>query len=250
MPEERQVSEDLIVGKNPVLEALRSDVQVDKILLVQGGLSSGMQAIISKAKAKNIPIKTVSKTKLDFISNNAVHQGVAAYTAPKKYCSIEDILNYAKEKNEDPFVIICDGMEDPHNLGAIIRTAEAAGAHGIIIPKNNAASLTHTTAKASSGAFVHMNIARVTNITNTIKALKQSGLWIYCADMDGSPSKSFDLTGAIGLVVGSEGKGISRLVKENCDGVLSLPMKGKINSLNASVAAGILMYDILRQKDR
>ncbi len=246
---EQEVKEDVIVGRNPVMEAIRAGEEIDKILVLHGEKNGSITPILEKARALKIPIREVAKQKLDFMSGGAAHQGIAAIIAARTYCEISDILLVAKERNEDPFIVICDGIEDPHNLGAIIRTAEAAGVHGIIIPKNRAASLNATVAKASAGALMHMNISRVTNITEAIKELKDNGLWIFGADMDGRPSKDFDLTGPIALVVGSEGNGISRLVKENCDGIISLPQKGKINSLNASVAAGILMYDILRQKD-
>lgn len=241
--------ENIIVGRNPVMEAMRSGREIDKLFIMHASSGGSILPIIEKARALKIPIKEVSKQKLDFMCGGAVHQGVAALIAARSYCEIEDILKYAKDKNEDALVIICDGIEDPHNLGAIIRTAEAAGAHGIIIPKNRSVSLNATVAKASSGALMHVNICRVTNLNSAIDTLKQSGLWIYGADMDGETAYCADLTGPAALVIGSEGHGISRLTKEKCDVILSLPMHGQVNSLNASVAAGVLMYEFVRQRN-
>ena len=200
-------------------------------------------------KNAGIPIKEVDRKKLDFMCGHANHQGIVAVGAIKAYSTVEDIFKTAEERGEPPFVIVCDEIEDPHNLGAINRTAEAAGAHGVIVPKRRSASLSFTVSKTSAGAVEFMHVARVTNLPQTIDELKEKGLWVYCADMDGETFYNANLKGAIALVIGSEGKGVGRLVKEKCDVVLSMPMKGKINSLNASVAAGILMYEISKQRD-
>ena len=248
MQDNREQNFDLIIGRNPVMEALRSKKELDKIILAHGTAGGSIVPILEKARDQKVPIREVSKQKLDFMCGGASHQGIAAVIASHHYCELEDILKAAKESERDPFIIILDGLEDPHNLGAIIRTAEAAGVHGIIISKNRAASVNATVAKASSGALMYSNICRVTNITNTIKTLKENGIWVYGADMDGKTASGTNLTGPIALVIGSEGNGISRLVKENCDDVISIPMLGKVNSLNASVAAGILMFEVVRQR--
>lgn len=240
---------DLIIGRNPVMEALRSNCELDKIIISHGTSGGSIVPILEKARAQKVPIREVPKQKLDFMCGGKVHQGIAAVIASHPYCEIDDILNVSKQKGKDPFIIICDGLEDPHNLGAIIRTAEACGVDGIIIPKNRAASVNATVAKASSGALMYSNIARVTNITKAIETLKANGIWVFGADMDGATASSTNLLGPIALVIGSEGQGISRLVKENCDGIISLPMFGKVNSLNASVAAGVLMYEVVRQRN-
>ena len=238
----------IIFGRNPVTEALRSGREIDKLLVAKGQNGGPVQAIIAKCAKRGIPIKEVPPTKLDFLSGGAAHQGVALFVAAHKYFVLSDILNAAKEQNEDPFVIICDELEDPHNLGAIIRTAEACKVHGIIIPKRRSASLNGTVAKASAGALEYMKVARVTNLSAAIDTLKENGVWIYGADMDGENWCENSFSGGVGLVIGNEGKGISRLVKEKCDKMVSLPMGGKINSLNASVAAGVLMYEVARQR--
>lgn len=249
MPQEiKEERQDLIIGRNPVMEALRSKATLDKIILARGTEGGSIVPILEKARALKVPIREVPKQKLDFMCGGKVHQGIAAVIATHEYCEIEDILNNAKQKGKDPFIIICDCIEDPHNLGAIIRTAEACSVDGIIIPKNRAASVNATVAKASSGALMYANIARVTNLTEAIKTLKENGVWVYGADMDGEIASNASLLGPIALVIGSEGHGISRLVKENCDNIISLPMYGKVNSLNASVAAGVLMYEIVRQR--
>ncbi len=240
--------EDIIAGRNPVTEALKSGRAIDHMLVSRGEASGTMRAIIAMAKEREIPIKEVDPKKLDFMCGNANHQGVIAVAAVKEYSSINDILRNAEDKGEDPFIIILDNIEDPQNLGAIIRTAECAGAHGVIIPKRRAAGLTYSVGKASAGAYEYMPVARAANIPDIIDKLKDMGLWIYGADMDGETYCSCDLSGAAALVIGSEGKGLRRLVKEKCDVLLSLPMLGKINSLNASVAAGILMYEFTRQR--
>ena len=239
---------DVIVGRNPVTEALRSGREIDKLMVAHGAAEGSTKAIIAKCRERGIPVKEVSPQKLDFLSGGASHQGVAIIVAAHKYCSVQDILDYAESKNEPPFVIICDGIEDPHNLGAIIRTAEASGVHGVIIPQRRSASLNAVVAKSSAGALEYMRVARVNNLNNEIDKLKQNGMWIYAADMDGETWCSTDMKGSCGLVIGSEGRGVSRLVKEKCDKIVSLPMLGNINSLNASVAAGILMYEIVRQR--
>ncbi len=239
---------DLIVGRNPVNEALRSDRAIDTILVARGELSGSVKVILAKAKEKKITIKEVDKKKLDHMCGGTGHQGVAAVAAVKEYSTVDDIFSLAEERNEKPFIIVLDEIEDPHNLGAIIRTAECAGAHGIIIPKRRSAGLSYVVGKASAGAYEYLPVARVTNLISTLEELKKRGLWIYGADMDGETYCSSDLSGAAALVIGSEGNGLGRLVKEKCDFILSLPMLGHINSLNASVAAGVLMYEFTRQR--
>ena len=237
---------DVISGRNPVSEALRGNRPIDKVLVARGEKSGAVVGILAKAKSKMIPIKEVDRAKLDYICGGAAHQGIVAYAAVKDYSTVEEIFDYAADKNEAPFIIILDELEDPHNLGAIIRTAECAGAHGVIVPKRRSASLSYTVGKASAGAIEYMRVARVTNIAALIDDLKQRGIWIYGADMNGTDYSKCDFSGACAIVIGNEGKGISRLVKEKCDVIVSLPMKGKINSLNASVAAGILMYSAMK----
>ncbi len=239
--------EDLIIGRNPVMEAIRSGRAIDKLLVTRSA-SGAAKAILAKCAERGVPIKEVSSKKLDFLSGGGNHQGVALFVASHEYCSVEDILNVAKEKGEDPFLIICDELEDPHNLGAIIRTAEAVGVHGVIIPKRRSVSLSGTVAKAASGALEYVKVARVTNLVKEMDALKERGIWIYGADMDGDNWSRVDYSGGCALVIGSEGSGISRLVSEHCDRIVSLPMKGRINSLNASVAAGVLMYEVAKQR--
>ncbi|MGN1043769.1 MAG: 23S rRNA (guanosine(2251)-2'-O)-methyltransferase RlmB [Acutalibacteraceae bacterium] len=242
-------NENYIIGRNAVLEALKSGRVIDSIASLPSNEATGsLKVIISKAKERKIILKQMSRKALDLIAGGKAHQGVIAFVGAKEYCTVEDILRYAELKHEYPFLIIADGIEDPHNLGAIIRTAECSGAHGIIIPKRRAAGLTESVNKSSAGALEYVNIARVSNVASTIEYLKSKGLWIYGADMDGQNYASQNLKGPVALVIGSEGKGISNLVRDKCDFILSLPMKGKINSLNASVAAGILMYEIMRQR--
>ena len=238
--------DNIITGRNSVLELLNSNREIDRILVEKGNKTGSMSAIIAKAGQKQIPVKYVVAEKLNSICPGANHQGVIAYTAMQEYCSINDLLQYAAEKNESPFIIICDGIEDPYNLGAIIRTAECCGAHGVIIPKRRSVGINYAVSKSACGALEHMKIARVSNITAAINDLKGNGVWVYGADMGGEPYDKVDFSGPVALVVGGEGKGISRIVNENCDVVLSLPMKGHITSLNASVAAGIFMYEILK----
>lgn len=237
---------DVISGRNPVSEAVRSGRPIDKILVARGEKTGAVVGILAKARAKQIPVKEVDRAKLDFLSGSAPHQGIVALAAAKEYSTVEDILAYAEEQNEPPFVIILDEIEDPHNLGAIIRTAECTGAHGVIIPKRRSAGLSYTVGKASAGAVEYMRVARVTNISDLIDKLKERGVWVYGADMNGTDYAQCDMSGACAIVIGNEGKGISRLVREKCDVIVSLPMKGKINSLNASVAAGVLMYHALK----
>ena len=239
---------DIISGRNPVTEALRSGRAIDCLYIARGELSGSVKVITALAKEKGITIKEVDRKKLDYMTGGAVHQGVAVSAAVKDYSSIDDIFDLAGERGEKPFIIVLDEIEDPHNLGAIIRTAECAGAHGIIIPKRRAAGLGGIVAKASAGAYEYVPVARVTNLAAAIDELKERGCWVYGADMDGQTYCEGDLTGAAALVIGSEGKGLGRLIREKCDAVLSLPMLGRINSLNASVAAGILMYEFTRQR--
>ena len=246
-PEKFQ-NQNIIVGRNAVMEALRSGREIDRLLVAHGSTSGSAQAIIAKCHQRGILIKEVSPTKLDFMCGNTAHQGIAVMVASHTYCEVDDIFKVAEERGEKPFIVICDEIEDPHNLGAIIRTAEACGVHGIIIPERRSASLNATVAKAASGALEYMQVARVTNLVSTIKLLKDKGLWIYGADMDGQSWCSTSLDGAIALVIGSEGNGVGKLVKENCDAIVSMPMLGKINSLNASVAAGVLMFEVVRQR--
>ena len=239
---------NIICGRNPVLEAVRSGREIDRLLVAHGVTGGSVAAIIAKCSARGILIKEISPQKLDYYCGGANHQGVAVMFASQEYCEVEDILKTAEERNEKPFIIICDEIEDPHNLGAIIRTAEACGVHGIIIPKRRSASLNATVAKAACGALEYMKVARVTNIPNTIDELKEKGVWVFGADMDGNDFERTDLDIPCALVIGNEGKGIGTLVAKKCDDIISLPMMGKINSLNASVAAGVLMYEVVRKR--
>lgn len=236
----------LIIGRNPVMEALSADKNIDTVFVSgEGGLISKICAV---AKEKGIVVKDVSPVKLDNMCAHANHQGVIAMLACAEYSSVEDILSLADEKGEAPFIIIADEIEDPHNLGAIIRTAEAAGAHGLIVPKRRSASLNSTVYKTSAGAASVLKVARVANLASTIDDLKKKGIWIYGADMNGTDMGKTSFDGAVGIVVGSEGNGIGRLIKEKCDVLVNIPMYGKINSLNASVAAAVVMYEVVRQK--
>ncbi len=238
---------EYIIGRNPVIEVLKNRDDIEKVLVVNGDLKGSIKKIMGIAKDKNILVQEVSQKTLDNIAKGGVHQGVAAIVSPFEYSSIQDLLNLAKSREENPFVVILDEIEDPHNLGAIIRTAESAGVHGIIIPERRAASVNATVYSSSAGAVDYMKIAKVTNINNAIKKLKDAGLWIYGADMKGDIYYKTEMTGAVGLVIGNEGRGISRLVKENCDFIVKIPMFGDISSLNASNAASILMYEVVRQ---
>ena len=237
-----------IEGRNAVLEAFRSGKTIDKVFVLEGCQDGPIKTILREAKKHGTMVKFVSKDRLDNMSETKKHQGVIAYAAAYNYATVEDILAKAEENGEPPFIFLLDGIEDPHNLGAIIRTANLAGAHGVIIPKNRAVGLTATVAKTSAGALNYTPVAKVTNLSTTMKELKKQGLWFVCADMDGEVMYRQNLTGPIGLVIGNEGDGVSKLVRENCDFTASIPMKGDIDSLNASVAAGVLAYEIVRQR--
>lgn len=241
-------TEFTIEGRNAVIEAFRSGRTIDKLFVLDGCQDGPVMTIKREAAKRGCPVKYVKKERLDQLSETGKHQGVIAYAAAYAYAEVEDILNKARDKGEDPFVFLLDNIEDPHNLGAIIRTANLAGAHGVIIPKNRAAGLTATVAKASAGAINYTPVAKVTNLGQTIEDLKKEGLWFVCADMDGTRMYDLDLKGPIGLVIGNEGSGVGRLVKEKCDFAAAIPMQGDIDSLNASVAAGVLAYEIVRQR--
>lgn len=240
--------ESVLEGRNPVLEVYRSGKTIDRLFVLEGCHDGPVQTIIREANKKNTIVNFVKKERLDSMSQTGKHQGVIAYVAAYDYAEVSDILDAAKAKGEPPFIIILDGIEDPHNLGAIIRTANLAGAHGVIIPKHNASGLTATVAKSSAGAINYTPVAKVTNISKTINELKKEGMWFVCAAADGQEMYKLNLTGPIGLVIGNEGKGVSRLVKDNCDLIAAIPMKGDIDSLNASVATGVLAYEIVRQR--
>ena len=240
--------EFIIEGRNAVLEAFRAGKTIDKLFVLDGCQDGPVKSILREAKKTDTIINFVDKERLDRLANSGHHQGVVAQAAAYEYAEVEDILNAAKEKGEAPFIFILDEIEDPHNLGAIIRTANLCGAHGVIIPKRRAVGLTATVAKTSAGAVNYTPVAKVTNIAKTIEELKKEGMWFVCADMDGQTMYDLNLTGPIGLVIGNEGAGVSRLVKEKCDFTASIPMKGDIDSLNASVAAGVLAYEIVRQR--
>ena len=246
--EKQMVNEFQIEGRNAVIEAYRSGRPIDKLYILDGCQDGPIITIKREAKKHDTFIKYVTKERLDQMSETGHHQGVIATVAAYEYSEMDDIFENAQKKGEDPFVFILDNIEDPHNLGAIIRTANLAGAHGVIIPKNRAVGLTATVARTSAGALNYTPVVRVTNIAKTIEELKDRGLWFVCADMGGETMYRLNLKGAIGLVIGNEGDGVSRLVKEKCDFVASIPMKGDIDSLNASVAAGVLAYEIVRQR--
>ena len=237
-----------IEGRNAVLEAFRSGKTIDKLFVLEGCQDGPIQSIMRQAKKTDTIIQFVKKERLEQLSQTGKHQGVIAMAAAYEYATVEDVLENAKEKGEDPFIILLDEIEDPHNLGAIIRTANLAGAHGVIIPKRRASGLTATVARTSCGAINYTPVAKVTNLAQTIEMLKEQGMWFVCADMGGTTMYELNLTGPIGLVVGNEGEGVSKLVKENCDMIASIPMKGDIDSLNASVATGVLAYEIVRQR--
>lgn len=238
----------IIEGRNPVIEAIKNDREIDKIMIANGAKEGSIKKITAMAKEKNIIIQYVDRNKLDEISTSHSHQGVIANVSEYKYFELDELIQNAKDKGEDPFFIILDEITDPHNLGSIIRTADAVGAHGVIIPKRRSVHITPTVAKASAGAVEYVPVCKVTNIVNTIKILKEHGLWIAAADMDGQIFYEQNLTGPIGLVIGSEGFGISRLVKKNCDYIVKMPMVGNVTSLNASVAGSILLYEIFKQR--
>ena len=245
------VENEIIEGRNAVIEALRAGRPIDKIFIAKGDVDKTLGHIASRAREQGVVVVEADRRKLDFMSRTKAHQGVVALAAVRDYCEVADILAVAEERGEPPFVIVCDEISDPHNLGAIIRTAECVGAHGVVIPKRRSAGLTAIVGKASAGAAEYMAIARVANLSAALKELKEAGLWVYGTAADGaSPLWSTDLTGPIALVIGSEGDGMGRLVRESCDFVLSLPMKGQLNSLNASAAAAVTMYEVLRQRSR
>lgn len=248
MRKESNESPNRLEGRNAVLEALRAGRSVDKIYIQLGSSDGPIQTILREAKKHDTIVSFVTKERLNQMSETGNHQGVIAMAASYEYVSVEEILARAGEKEEAPFLFLLDGIEDPHNLGAIIRTANLAGAHGVIITKHRAAGLTATVAKASAGAVNYTPVAKVTNLTNTIEQLKKEGIWFVCADMGGTRMYDLDLRGPVGLVIGNEGEGVSRLVREKCDFIASIPMKGDIDSLNASVAAGVLAYEIVRQR--
>ena len=237
-----------IEGRNAVIEAFRAGRTIDKLYILDGCQDGPIMTIKREAKKQDTIVRYVAKERLDQLSETGKHQGVIAVAAAYSYVEVEDILQSARDKEEAPFILLLDGIEDPHNLGAIIRTANLAGAHGIIIPKNHAVGLTATVARVSAGALNYTPVAKVTNLARTIEDLKKEGLWFVCADMGGTSMYQLDLKGPIGLVIGNEGEGVSRLVKEKCDMTAAIPMKGNVDSLNASVAAGVLAYEIVRQR--
>ena len=244
----KKVNENIIEGRNAVLEAFRSGKPVDKLYVLDGCQDGPVRTIVREARKHDTIIQFVEKERLAQLSETGRHQGVIAYAAAYEYSEVSDMLELARERGEDPFIILLDNIEDPHNLGAIIRTANLAGAHGVIIPKRRAVGLTATVAKTSAGALNYTPVAKVTNLKKTMEELKKEGLWFVCADMGGEAMYDLNLTGPIGLVIGNDGEGVSRLVKETCDFVASIPMKGDIDSLNASVATGVLAYEIVRQR--
>jgi len=248
-PERRDSDESIVVGRNPVIELLKTDTPVDKILMQKGDRQGGsLGKIAAMAKDRGIPVKDVAKEKLDMMCQGAAHQGVAAVVAAARYADLSEIEQKAAQKGEPLFVVICDGIEDPHNLGAIIRTADAAGAHGVIIPRRHGVGLTATAVKSSAGAASHVLVARVANLASAIEELKKKNVWIYAADMGGENWCGIDYSGAVGVVVGSEGSGVSRLIRDKSDTIVGLPMYGEVNSLNASVAAALVLYEVARQR--
>ena len=244
----KKVNENIIEGRNAVLEAFRSGKPVDKLYVLDGCQDGPVRTIVREARKHDTIIQFVEKERLAQLSETGRHQGVIAYAAAYEYSEVSDMLELSRERGEDPFIILLDNIEDPHNLGAIIRTANLAGAHGVIIPKRRAVGLTATVAKTSAGALNYTPVAKVTNLKKTMEELKKEGLWFVCADMGGEAMYDLNLTGPIGLVIGNEGEGVGKLVREHCDMVASIPMKGDIDSLNASVAAGVLAYEIVRQR--
>ena len=246
--QENKFQETKVEGRNAVLEAFRSGKAVDKLFVLERCEDGPVRTILREAKKHDTMVKFVKKERLDQMSETGKHQGVIAMTAAYAYAEVEDILEAAREKGEPPFILLLDNIEDPHNLGAIIRTANLAGAHGVIIPKNRAVGLTATVARTSAGALNYTPVAKVTNLARTIEELKKQGMWFVCADMGGTQMYDLDLKGSIGLVIGNEGEGVSKLVREKCDFIASIPMHGDIDSLNASVAAGVLAYEIVRQR--
>lgn len=248
MPKEEIKNDNLIIGRNAVMELLKSGREIENVLIAKGEREGSINRIAAICREKGIVIKNVDRKKLDFMCAGANHQGVVANVPAHSYSTVDEILEFAQSKGEAPFVIICDEIEDSHNLGAIIRSAEACGVHGIIIPKRRNVGLNFIVAKTSCGALEYMRVARVGNLASTIEELKKKNIWVYCADMDGQPWCKTDFSGGCALVIGNEGNGVGRLIKEKCDVTVSLPMCGKVNSLNASVAAGIIMYEIARQR--
>ncbi|MGN1202359.1 MAG: 23S rRNA (guanosine(2251)-2'-O)-methyltransferase RlmB [Eubacterium sp.] len=249
MPKDENVTNDnLIIGRNAVIELLKSGREVENVLIAKGEHEGSINRIIAMCREKGIVIKNVDRKKLDFMCAGGNHQGVAANVPAHSYSTVDEILEYAQSKGEKPFIIICDEIEDSHNLGAIIRSAEACGVHGIIIPKRRNVGLNFIVAKTSCGALEYMRVARVSNLASTIDELKKKNIWVYCADMDGQAWCKTDFSGGCALVIGSEGHGVGRLIKEKCDVAVSLPMRGKVNSLNASVAAGVIMYEVAKQR--
>jgi len=246
--EEEAVIENMLEGRNPIREALKAGRQIEKILVAQGEIQGSVKEIIFKAHQQGVIVQEVERIRLDRISQTGSHQGIIAYVAAKDYCTIEDILEVAKERGEKPFVLLLDGITDPQNLGSILRSAECAGVHGVVIPKRRAVGLTPIVAKASAGAIEYMHVAKVTNISQTIDYLKKQGLWIFGASMEGKNYAKTNLKGPIALVIGGEGEGISALVKQRCDCLVSIPQLGKIESLNAAVSAAVIMYDCVRQR--
>ncbi len=242
------MSPDLVCGRNPVIELLRSGREIDKLFIQKGSREGSITLIIAEAKKRGIPLVEVEKPKLDSMCPGVPHQGVCASAAQIEYSELEDLLEYAREKGESPFIIIADGVEDPHNLGAIIRTAECAGAHGIVIPKRRAASVNASCAKSAAGALEYVKIARVSNLAQAVKTLKENGVWIYSADMDGADYTGVDMTGACALVLGGENGGVSHIMREESDFIVSLPLMGNVTSLNVSNAGAILMYEVVRQR--
>ncbi len=243
------VSDSLVSGRNAVKELLASGRDIEKIYIQSGDREGSVNILIGMAAERRIPIRETTRQQLDVISGGARHQGIVAIASEAEYSTVEDILAYAREKNESPLIVVCDGIEDPHNLGAIIRSAECSGAHGVIIPKRRAVGLTSTVGKASAGALMHMRVARVTNIAQTVDELKEAGVWIYAADMGDTAYYATDMKGAVAIVLGNEGAGVSRLVKEKCDFVVSIPLYGKIDSLNVSCAAAVLLSEAARQRN-
>ncbi len=244
----QQTGEDIIAGRNAIMEALRANRGIDSLLVARGSRAGKVSDIVAACKEKGIPVKEVAPEKLDHMCRGVPHQGVAAIAAAHTYSTIDDIFALAEKKGEHPFIIVADSIQDPHNLGAIIRTAEGAGAHGVIIPKRRSVGMTYTVGKSSAGAIEHLPIARVPNLNAAVEELKERGVWVFGADPDGMPWHKADFKGPSALVIGGEDAGISRLLKEKCDFLVSLPMRGKISSLNASVACAVIMYEVVRQR--
>ena len=244
-----EASGELIIGRNAVREALKAGRPANTLLVKKGEKTGALLPIIAQCRDAGVPVKEVDAKKLDYMCGHQNHQGVLLLAAAGEYCTVDDLFAVAGERGEPPFFILCDGIEDPHNLGAIIRSAEAGGAHGLIVPERRSAGLTGIVGKTSAGALEYLKVARVKNLSQTVKDIQQRGVWVYAADMDGTPYREADLRGPVALVIGSEGRGVSRLVKECCDGAVSIPMRGKINSLNASVAAAILIFSAAEKRE-